>query len=47
VTSPLDARPIAVALTGPNGEGKTTFYNAQLAPAGLRFVNADGVLSAM
>jgi predicted ABC-type ATPase len=41
VTSPLDARPIIVALAGPNGAGKTTFYGAHLARAGLRFVNAD------
>jgi len=38
---PLDQRPIMVALAGPNGAGKTTFYHAHLAPAGLRFVNAD------
>jgi predicted ABC-type ATPase len=37
----LDARPIVVAIAGPNGAGKTTFYHAHLAPAGLRFVNAD------
>ena len=41
MTSPLDARPIVVALAGPNGAGKTTFYGAHLARAGLRFVNAD------
>jgi predicted ABC-type ATPase len=41
VSSPLDARPIVVALAGPNGAGKTTFYGAHLARAGLRFVNAD------
>jgi len=40
-TSLLDRRPIVVALAGPNGAGKTTFYHAHLAPAGLRFVNAD------
>ena len=38
---PLDQRPIVIALAGPNGAGKTTFYHAHLAPAGLRFVNAD------
>lgn len=37
----FDERPIVVALAGPNGAGKTTFYHAHLAPAGLRFVNAD------
>lgn len=38
---PLDNRPVIVALTGPNGGGKTTFYQAHLAPVGLRFINAD------
>lgn len=37
----FDERPIVVALAGPHGAGKTTFYHAHLAPAGLRFVNAD------
>ncbi len=37
----LDARPIVVALAGPNGAGKATFYEAHLRPAGLRFLNAD------
>jgi len=37
----LDRRPILVALAGPNGAGKSTFYHAHLAPAALRFVNAD------
>ena len=37
----LDRRPILVALTGPNGGGKTTFYHAHIQPAALRFVNAD------
>lgn len=41
MTSPLDARPIVVAIAGPNGAGKTTFYGAHLERAGLRFVNAD------
>lgn len=40
-SSPLDQRPIVVALAGPNGAGKTTFYYSHLQPAGLRFVNAD------
>ena len=39
--SPLDQRPLIVAVTGPNGAGKTTFYHAHLKPAGLRWVNAD------
>jgi predicted ABC-type ATPase len=40
----LDQRPIIVALAGPNGSGKTSFYHAFLQPAGLRFVNADGLV---
>ena len=39
--SPLDQRPIVVALAGPNGAGKTTFYYSHLQSAGLRLVNAD------
>src|ERR1700691_5898811 len=39
--SPLDRRPILVALAGPNGAGKTTFYHSHLKAAGLRLVNAD------
>lgn len=41
MSSPLDQRPVVVAVAGPNGAGKTTFYHAHLQPAGLRFVNAD------
>ena len=41
MTSPFDARPVVVAVAGPNGAGKTTFSEAHVAPAGLRFVNAD------
>jgi predicted ABC-type ATPase len=41
VTSAFDARPIIVAVAGPNGAGKWTFVEAHLAPAGLRFLNAD------
>lgn len=37
----LEPRPIVVALAGSNGAGKSTFYEAHLAAAGLRFVNAD------
>jgi len=40
----LDQRPIIVALAGPNGSGKTSFYHAFLQPAGLRYVNADGLV---
>ena len=41
MSSPLDQRPLVVALAGPNGAGKTTFYHAHLKPCGLRFINAD------
>jgi predicted ABC-type ATPase len=41
MSSPLDQRPVIVALAGPNGAGKTTFYHAHLQPAALRFLNAD------
>jgi predicted ABC-type ATPase len=41
----FDQRPVIVAIAGPNGAGKTTFYHAHLAPAGLRFVNADSLAS--
>ena len=37
----LDRRPVIVVIAGPNGSGKTTFFHAHLALAGLRFVNAD------
>jgi predicted ABC-type ATPase len=47
VTSPFDARPIVVAIAGPNGAGKTTFHEAHVAPAGLRFVNADVLAGAL
>jgi len=39
----LDKRPIIIAIAGSNGAGKTTFFNAHLALAGLRFVNADEI----
>jgi predicted ABC-type ATPase len=32
---------LLVILAGPNGSGKTTFFEYYLAPLGLRFVNAD------
>lgn len=37
----FDQRPIIVAVAGPNGPGKTTFYHARLRSAALPFVNAD------
>ena len=39
----LDARPIIVALAGPKGAGKTTFYEVFLRETGLRFVNVDEI----
>ena len=39
----LDQRPVLVALGGPDGAGKTTFFHSHLKPAGLRFLNADEV----
>ena len=41
MSSPLDRRPVIVALAGPNGAGKTTFHHSHLQPAALRFVNTD------
>jgi len=32
---------VIVAVAGSNGAGKSTFYEAHLKPAGLRFINAD------
>jgi predicted ABC-type ATPase len=37
----LDQRPIVVALAGPNGTGKSTFFDANLSRTGLYFINAD------
>lgn len=37
----LDQRPLIVAIAGPNGGGKITFFHAHIARSGLRFVNAD------
>lgn len=36
-----DNEPLMIAIAGPNGAGKSTFFHAHLAPAGLRFINAD------
>ena len=41
MSSPVDQRPVLVALAGSNGAGKTTFFRAHLQPSGLRLVNAD------
>lgn len=43
--SALDDRPVVIALAGPNGGGKTTFYHSFLERGGLRFVNADDLRS--
>ncbi len=37
----FDQRPILIAVAGPNGAGRSTFYQAHLRPGGLPFVNAD------
>jgi predicted ABC-type ATPase len=39
----LERRPIIVAIAGPNGTGKSTFYEAHLKFSGLRFLNTDVV----
>ncbi|WP_372717068.1 zeta toxin family protein [Novipirellula sp.] len=39
----LEKRPIVIAIAGSNGAGKSTFFEAQLADSGLRFVNADEI----
>ncbi len=39
----LDRRPLLVAVAGPNGSGKTTFYHSTLKRAGLSLVNADNI----
>jgi predicted ABC-type ATPase len=36
-----DDGPVLVVIAGPNGSGKTTFYEEYIAPRGLPFVNAD------
>ena len=38
-----ERRPLVIAIAGPNGDGKSTFYETQLAESGLRFVNADNL----
>lgn len=43
----LDARPVVVVVAGSNGAGKSTFFHAHLAGAGLRFVNADDLAAEM
>lgn len=43
----LDERPLVVALAGSNGAGKSTFFHAHLADAGLRFINADDLAAEM
>ena len=41
LTSGSDKKPVLVVLAGPNGTGKTTFFELFIAPSGLPFVNAD------
>lgn len=38
-----DGRPAVVALAGPDGAGKTTFYGAHLRSAGMRFIDCDAL----
>jgi predicted ABC-type ATPase len=47
VSEILDQRPVVVALAGPSGAGKTTFYHAFLEPTQLRFVSADVLAEAL
>jgi len=37
----LDRRPVVVAIAGPNGAGRTTFFESQFSTTGLRFLNAN------
>lgn len=40
-------RPVLLFLAGPNGSGKTTFFEYYVEPLGLPFVNADRVARAL
>lgn len=40
----FDRRPVVVAVAGPPGAGKTAFYYAHLAAAGLRLVHGDDLM---
>lgn len=37
----LDRRPVLIAIAGPNGAGRSTFFRSFLEDSGLPFVNAD------
>lgn len=41
IRTALDTQPVLVFLAGPNGGGKTTFFDVYLERLGLPFVNAD------
>lgn len=43
VGAALPSRPVLVFLAGPNGSGKTTFFEQYLQPLGLPYVNADRI----
>ena len=47
MSHPFDRRPVIVAIAGPNGAGKATFFAAFLQQAGLRFINADEIARAL
>ncbi len=42
-----DGRPVLVVIAGPNGSGKTTFFESFIASFGLPFVNADVIAKEM
>jgi predicted ABC-type ATPase len=43
IGSVLNTQPVIVAIAGPNGGGKITFFHSHLREAGLRFENADDI----
>jgi predicted ABC-type ATPase len=43
----LQTQPVLIFLAGPNGSGKTTFFEASIEPFGLPYVNADRIARAL
>lgn len=43
IAAALERQPVLIVLAGPNGSGKTTFFDEYLERLGLPFVNADRV----